>query len=203
MHQSSYKNQSELVHVVFQLESHKLQVLRSNYSHHCVQNRLPAIQWYWRVQEYVELYLRCRYWIDEASAETVDQRVQKGLFLFACTNSCMNPIVYGYFNFRSGRGSGYTAPGGRAAQQVRYINSTTTSKNRHNSLAGLHWHWCRGSTYTLSSLACSALWDFSFSWRQVWRCLSSGMLHYVVYKLTDVSEVLTVHRPDDGSSEHL
>jgi len=68
-------------------------------------------------------YLRfnecCRYWIDEASAKTVDQRVQKGLFLFACTNSCMNPIVYGYFNFRSGRGSGYRVPWQRAGLQVR------------------------------------------------------------------------------------
>lgn len=24
--------------------------------------------------------------------------VQKGLFMFACTNSCMNPVVYGLFN---------------------------------------------------------------------------------------------------------
>lgn len=60
-----------------------------------------------------------RYWIDEASAGAVDQRVQKGLFLFACTNSCMNPIVYGYFNFRSGRGSGYRVGRRRADQQVR------------------------------------------------------------------------------------
>ncbi|KZC14062.1 PREDICTED: gonadotropin-releasing hormone II receptor-like [Dufourea novaeangliae] len=40
------------------------------------------------------------YWIDRQSAYTVDQRIQKGLFLFACTNSCMNPIVYGIFNIR-------------------------------------------------------------------------------------------------------
>ncbi|XP_014614729.1 PREDICTED: gonadotropin-releasing hormone II receptor-like isoform X1 [Polistes canadensis] len=40
------------------------------------------------------------YWIDKTSARKVDQRVQKGLFLFACTNSCMNPIVYGVFNIR-------------------------------------------------------------------------------------------------------
>lgn len=39
-----------------------------------------------------------RYWIDRESALKVDQRIQKGLFLFACTNSCMNPIVYGLFN---------------------------------------------------------------------------------------------------------
>nr|QER78787.1 adipokinetic hormone receptor isoform 1 [Bombus lantschouensis]QGN75353.1 adipokinetic hormone receptor isoform 1 [Bombus lantschouensis] len=40
------------------------------------------------------------YWIDRNSAYKVDQRIQKGLFLFACTNSCMNPIVYGAFNIR-------------------------------------------------------------------------------------------------------
>nr|XP_031828630.1 gonadotropin-releasing hormone II receptor isoform X1 [Nomia melanderi]XP_031828631.1 gonadotropin-releasing hormone II receptor isoform X1 [Nomia melanderi]XP_031828632.1 gonadotropin-releasing hormone II receptor isoform X1 [Nomia melanderi] len=40
------------------------------------------------------------YWIDRQSAYKVDQRIQKGLFLFACTNSCMNPIVYGVFNIR-------------------------------------------------------------------------------------------------------
>ncbi|XP_017789640.1 PREDICTED: gonadotropin-releasing hormone II receptor [Habropoda laboriosa] len=40
------------------------------------------------------------YWIDKDSAKNVDQRIQKGLFLFACTNSCMNPIVYGAFNIR-------------------------------------------------------------------------------------------------------
>ncbi|XP_035730524.1 gonadotropin-releasing hormone receptor-like isoform X2 [Vespa mandarinia] len=40
------------------------------------------------------------YWIDRTSARKVDQRIQKGLFLFACTNSCMNPIVYGIFNIR-------------------------------------------------------------------------------------------------------
>ena len=29
------------------------------------------------------------------SAKTIDARVQKGLFMFAVSNSCMNPIVYG------------------------------------------------------------------------------------------------------------
>ncbi|XP_054016772.1 adipokinetic hormone/corazonin-related peptide receptor variant I isoform X2 [Hylaeus anthracinus] len=40
------------------------------------------------------------YWIDRHSAYKVDQRIQRGLFLFASTNSCMNPIVYGAFNIR-------------------------------------------------------------------------------------------------------
>jgi len=75
---------------------------------------------YWIASPHDLRFNECyRYWIDEASAKAVDQRVQKGLFLFACTNSCMNPIVYGYFNFRSGRGSGYRAPWQRAGPQVR------------------------------------------------------------------------------------
>nr|ARV86499.1 adipokinetic hormone receptor [Pyrrhocoris apterus] len=40
------------------------------------------------------------FWIDKESANNVDIRVQKGLFLFACTNSSINPIVYGVFNIR-------------------------------------------------------------------------------------------------------
>ncbi|XP_014205230.1 gonadotropin-releasing hormone II receptor isoform X2 [Copidosoma floridanum] len=42
------------------------------------------------------------YWIDQDSAKKVDIRIQKGLFLFACTNSCANPVVYGAFNIRKG-----------------------------------------------------------------------------------------------------
>ncbi|XP_069985962.1 adipokinetic hormone/corazonin-related peptide receptor variant I isoform X2 [Penaeus vannamei] len=36
---------------------------------------------------------------DRSAAELLDVKVQKGLFFFACTNSCVNPIVYGIFNF--------------------------------------------------------------------------------------------------------
>lgn len=36
---------------------------------------------------------------DRSSAASLDQRVLKFLFIFACTNSCANPIVYGIFNF--------------------------------------------------------------------------------------------------------
>ncbi|XP_056645385.1 adipokinetic hormone/corazonin-related peptide receptor variant I-like isoform X2 [Diorhabda sublineata] len=43
------------------------------------------------------------YWYDKESADAVDERIKKGLFLFACTNSCMNPVVYGLFNIRPRR----------------------------------------------------------------------------------------------------
>ncbi|ODM97543.1 Gonadotropin-releasing hormone II receptor [Orchesella cincta] len=41
------------------------------------------------------------YWFDKDTAKEVDQRIQKGLFLFACTNSCVNPLIYGLFHFRA------------------------------------------------------------------------------------------------------
>ncbi|KAG8326942.1 hypothetical protein J6590_029696 [Homalodisca vitripennis] len=58
------------------------------------------------------------YWLFPDSARELDQRVQKGLFLFACTNSCMNPIVYGVFNIRTRR---------RAPGQVRHRSVSSTN----------------------------------------------------------------------------
>ncbi|XP_015126536.1 gonadotropin-releasing hormone II receptor isoform X2 [Diachasma alloeum] len=56
-------------------------------------------------------YIMCIwYWFDPKSAKTVDQRVQRALFLFACTNSCMNPIVYGAFNIRGNTKKSMRAP---------------------------------------------------------------------------------------------
>ncbi|XP_030765127.1 gonadotropin-releasing hormone receptor-like [Sitophilus oryzae] len=43
------------------------------------------------------------YWYDRESAQKLDPRIQRGLFLFACTNSCMNPLVYGLFSIKSCR----------------------------------------------------------------------------------------------------
>lgn len=47
-------------------------------------------------------YVMCVWhWYDKYSANEVDIKIQKFLFLFASTNSCMNPIVYGAFNIRT------------------------------------------------------------------------------------------------------
>ncbi|RLU24278.1 hypothetical protein DMN91_004490, partial [Ooceraea biroi] len=43
------------------------------------------------------------YWFDRSSANKVDLRIQRALFFFACTNSSMNPIIYGIFNIRKQR----------------------------------------------------------------------------------------------------
>ncbi|CAH0550375.1 unnamed protein product [Brassicogethes aeneus] len=64
------------------------------------------------------------YWYDRKSALQVDQRVQKGLFLFACTNSCMNPIVYGAFNIRARRQGAQVRP-----RANTYTTNTSTVHN--------------------------------------------------------------------------
>ncbi|CAD5114962.1 DgyrCDS3994 [Dimorphilus gyrociliatus] len=37
------------------------------------------------------------YWIDPDSAKTVDKKLERILFIFAVSNSCVDPIVYGLF----------------------------------------------------------------------------------------------------------
>ncbi|XP_069960386.1 adipokinetic hormone/corazonin-related peptide receptor variant I [Cherax quadricarinatus] len=39
------------------------------------------------------------YCFDRPAASLLDEKVKNGLFIFACFNSCVNPIVYGIFNF--------------------------------------------------------------------------------------------------------
>ena len=49
------------------------------------------------------LFPFARFLIDKSSFKNVDQRVQNSLFIFACTNSVMDPIVYGFFNLRKNK----------------------------------------------------------------------------------------------------
>ena len=41
-----------------------------------------------------------RFVADKRSFSHIDMRVEKFLYIFACANSVMDPIVYGYFNLR-------------------------------------------------------------------------------------------------------
>lgn len=54
-----------------------------------------------------------RFLCDNQSFQKLDERIQRSLFIFACVNSVMNPIVYGFFNLRK-----KTA---RRSQQVKQI----------------------------------------------------------------------------------
>lgn len=91
-----------------------------------------AFQQHSDIEFYLQLfnliYFFCRYWYDRDTAVHVDQRIQRGLFLFACTNSCMNPIVYGVFNIRARRTGGQVRPaliGLNSAQNCRVPSQTT------------------------------------------------------------------------------
>ena len=54
---------------------------------------------YSRALQYGQLVLIniFRFWTAQDSYEQVDYRVKKFLYLFACTNSCANPLIYGVF----------------------------------------------------------------------------------------------------------
>ncbi|KAH8238949.1 hypothetical protein KR038_009713 [Drosophila bunnanda] len=58
------------------------------------------------------------YWLDKPSVEKVDPLVRKALLIFASTNSCMNPLVYGLYNIRG-----------------RMNNNNPSVNNRHTSLS--------------------------------------------------------------------
>ncbi|XP_050402450.1 adipokinetic hormone/corazonin-related peptide receptor variant I isoform X2 [Patella vulgata] len=42
-------------------------------------------------------FMAALWWFDRDAASKVDPKVQRGLFLFAVSNACMDPIVYGMF----------------------------------------------------------------------------------------------------------
>ena len=44
-----------------------------------------------------KLLFICRFWADPEQFEQIDYSIRKFLFIFACTNSCANPLIYGVF----------------------------------------------------------------------------------------------------------
>ncbi|CAG2221400.1 adipokinetic hormone/corazonin-related peptide receptor variant I-like [Mytilus edulis] len=42
-------------------------------------------------------FMAAWWWIDKKSAQAINPKVQRGLFIFAVSNSCIDPIVYGMF----------------------------------------------------------------------------------------------------------
>uniref|UniRef100_T1IYN8 G-protein coupled receptors family 1 profile domain-containing protein n=1 Tax=Strigamia maritima TaxID=126957 RepID=T1IYN8_STRMM len=66
-------------------------------------------------------YVMCLwYWFAPESAKQVDPRIQKALFLFASSNSCMNPIVYGMFSFNC---TLTLRPSTREEKRSKYLDS--------------------------------------------------------------------------------
>lgn len=74
------------------------------------------------------------YWIDRSSAREIDERIQRALFFFACTNSSMNPIIYGIFNIRQRN---------KAPTRTATIETRITPLSL--SVRILDWRWTRRS----------------------------------------------------------
>uniref|UniRef100_A0A8D8L7K1 Gonadotropin-releasing hormone II receptor n=1 Tax=Cacopsylla melanoneura TaxID=428564 RepID=A0A8D8L7K1_9HEMI len=65
-------------------------------------------------------YIMCVwFWTEPVTANDIDHRIQKTLFMFASTNSCANPIVYGLFNIKTRRGANQVggSRGGRGGKK--------------------------------------------------------------------------------------
>ncbi|XP_026678489.1 gonadotropin-releasing hormone II receptor-like [Diaphorina citri] len=65
------------------------------------------------------------FWTDSQSARNLDQRIQKTLFMFASTNSCANPIVYGLFNIKT-RSGGVQVGDGRTLRTKKSLASVAS-----------------------------------------------------------------------------
>ena len=69
----------------------------------------------------------------------MDQRVQKALFIFACTNSVMDPIVYGFFNLRKAKRSNPGGGGGGCVTSAPVSNAAITGRTTvHMTVSGFY-----------------------------------------------------------------
>ncbi|CAG9795886.1 unnamed protein product [Diatraea saccharalis] len=82
------------------------------------------------------------FWIDKEQIRTLDPALQKAMWLFSCTNSCANPIVYGVFNrnrwtWKSGPNARYCGSTRRGSKFPYYgesmeISAATLARARHS-----------------------------------------------------------------------
>ncbi len=98
-----------------------------------------------------------RFWMDPESFEGVDLRVRKFLFLFACTNSCANPLIYGVFSAK--QGSGASGVAGVFASREKDITSEQGRRGWVTALSfTINWlsltrcplRWVKGVTAKMS-----------------------------------------------------
>lgn len=84
------------------------------------------------------------YSLDKSSVSQVNSLVRKALFIFASTNSCMNPLVYGLYNIRGRMNNNNNAVGfhfyfvfinGFYFVLIYNLLSPQSVNNRHTSLS--------------------------------------------------------------------
>ncbi|KAL0820618.1 hypothetical protein ABMA28_006456 [Loxostege sticticalis] len=85
------------------------------------------------------------FWIDKDALKNLDPALQKAMWLFSCTNSCANPIVYGVFNrnrwtWKSGPNTRYRNGSMRRGSRLPYYGesmeiSAATLARARNSLS--------------------------------------------------------------------
>ncbi|XP_076465191.1 adipokinetic hormone/corazonin-related peptide receptor variant I-like isoform X2 [Babylonia areolata] len=88
------------------------------------------------------------YWFDKASAIKIDPKIQRGLFLFAVSNSCINPIVYAASNRLRKPGSSQATPQAatpppRAAillQEIHHCHDGPAHHHHHLPYSAHHHH---------------------------------------------------------------
>ncbi|KAG7301235.1 hypothetical protein JYU34_014133 [Plutella xylostella] len=88
------------------------------------------------------------YWVDQESVMRLDPAVQKCLWLFSCTNSCANPIVYGIFNrnrffWRANPNNRFRSGSARRGSHLPYgesmeISAATLARARHSYSSQRH-----------------------------------------------------------------
>lgn len=105
--------------------------------------------------------ITCRYWADPDSFKNVDLRIRKFLFLFACTNSCANPLIYGVFSARSGGAPGVFASRERDVTSdqarrgwVRVDDNSFSVSMTSSLLSGLDWQSQSATGWTSQVSVC-------------------------------------------------
>lgn len=70
-------------------------------------------------------YIMCLwFWLDEVTAKQVDPIIQRALFLFAVSNSCMDPIVYGMFTINVKRDVLRCCPCLKKTREESYLSNS-------------------------------------------------------------------------------
>ena len=98
------------------------------------------------LMKYVLMFSNYRFLSDKESFNNADFKFKRLLYIFACANSFMNPLVYGFFNLRQSRQS----PNTRVS--FRYTSLTYSHSFEFNVYQFLNYNLNHFHSYFLSFL---------------------------------------------------